>query len=70
MKHGYWFNILIGMDQFVGTLFGIDADLTISGWVGYKYPRTWMERALDGIFGKGHCQSSIEWDIVKRDYLK
>lgn len=43
---GYWKNILIGLDQFAGTIFGIPADITISGWVGYNYPDTLMERAI------------------------
>ena len=65
MKAYFW-NILIGLDQFLGTLFGIPADITVSGWVGYKYPDTWMERLLDAVFGKGHCKDSIEWDVIKR----
>ena len=65
MKEYFW-NILIGLDQSIGTLFGINADMTISGWVGYKYPGTWMERTLDAIFGAGHCKKSIEYDVIER----
>ena len=43
---GYFQNILIGLDQFIGTIFGIPADITISGWVGYRYPGSWMEKFM------------------------
>lgn len=65
MKRSYWKNILVGLDQFIGTLFGIDADETISSYVGRNYPGSWKEKALDFVFGKGHCQASIEWDEVE-----
>ena len=35
----------------------IDADETISSYVGRNFPGTWKEKALDFIFGKGHCQA-------------
>ena len=63
----YFQNILVGLDQFVGTLFGIPADITISGWVGYKYPMTWMERWINWAFRDPyHCQKYIEWDVINR----
>ena len=63
----YFQNILVGLDQFVGTLFGIPADITISGWVGYKYPMTWMEKAINWAFQDPyHCQKYIEWDVINR----
>jgi hypothetical protein len=69
-KHPYFINIWIGLDQFVGTLFGIDADLTISGYVGYYMPGSRLERWIDWIFLKltgetDHCLKNIEWDEVR-----
>jgi hypothetical protein len=37
-KRGYFINILVGIDQGIGTLFGIDADETISSYTGRSYP--------------------------------
>lgn len=63
MKRSYCKNILVGLDQFVGTLFGIDADVTISGHVGRYHAGTWKERFINWIFqDPQHCQSNIEWD--------
>ena len=62
----YFINILIGLDQFLGTLFGIPADITISGWVGYKYPGSLYEKLLDKVFGPKHCWNSIELDVIER----
>lgn len=66
-KVTYIQNVLTGFDQFVGTLFGITADITISGWVGYKYPGSWMERFINWLFrDTEHCKKNIEWDIINR----
>lgn len=66
----YWLNLLIGLDQFIGTIFGIPADITISGWVGYKYPNTWMEHSINWLFNDNkHCKNSIEWDVIQRNNL-
>ncbi len=64
-QQGYFKNLLIGLDQFVGTIFGIPADITISGWVGYHYPGSWYEKAINFVFqDENHCKNSIEWDEV------
>jgi len=58
----YFFNILVGLDQFVGTLFGINADETISSYVGRKYPGSYREKIINFLFNDPtHCQKSIEW---------
>jgi hypothetical protein len=62
----YFLNILVGLDQFLGTLAGIPADITISGWVGHQYPGSLYEKLLDKVFGAGHCKESIEWDVIAR----
>jgi hypothetical protein len=64
----YLRNLAIAVDQLLGALVGIpDADLTISAWVGYRYPGSWMEKAIDAAFiDPCHCQESIEWDVINR----
>lgn len=62
---GYWLNILVGLDQSIGTLFGIDADETISSYIGRKHPGDWQERVINWIFKtltgeEDHCKNSIE----------
>lgn len=65
----YWLNLLIGLDQFVGTIFGIPSDITISGWVGYKHHGSLLERFINWLFNNpNHCVDSIEWDIIWRYY--
>lgn len=60
-KRGYWKNILVGLDQFVGTLFGIDADETISSHVGKNYHGKWQEKIINWIFqDPDHCKNSME----------
>lgn len=70
MKRGpYFLNLLIGLDQFIGTIFGIPADITISGWIGYKHPGSWMERLINWLFqDPNHCRDSIECDVMRRYY--
>jgi len=65
LKRSYWKNILVGLDQFVGTIFGIDADETISSYVGRRHPGTRRERFLNWLFNDpNHCRDNIEWDEV------
>jgi hypothetical protein len=60
-KRGYWANILVGLDQCVGTFIGIDADETISSYVGRNYPGTWKEQLINWLFNDpNHCKNSIE----------
>ena len=60
-KRGYWLNILVGLDQFVGTLWGIDADETISSYVGRKHPHSYKEAFINWLFSNpNHCKESIE----------
>lgn len=75
MKQPYFVNLAVGLDQFIGTLFGIPADITISGWVGYQVIRTnarrWKvcEKIINAIFRDStHCRRSIEWDVIRRYY--
>lgn len=59
----YLWNILIGVDHLTNTFFGGDPHETLSS-------RLWRNRdkrgvdilifIVDGIFGKGHCQNSLE----------
>lgn len=68
-QRSYWLNILVGIDQGVGTLFGIDADETISSYVSRNYHGKWPERVIDWIFlhltgERNHCLNNIE-----REYL-
>ena len=68
-KRPYWRNILVGLDQFVGTLFGIDADETISSYVGRNYHGRWQERCIDWLFlhltgERNHCINNIEKDYL------
>lgn len=65
-KRSYWLNILVGLDQFVGTLFGIDADETISSYVGRTYPGRWQEKFINWLFrDPNHCRANIEWDEIQ-----
>ena len=71
MKIPYWKNLGEAVDQVLGALVGIPCDISISGWVGYKYPGTWMERAINWWAIRlgddaDHCKRSIEWDILAR----
>lgn len=65
MQRSYFQNILCGFDQFIGTFFGIDADETISSYVGRKYHGKWQERTIDWLFlrltgERDHCLNAIE----------
>ena len=65
------FIILLSLDQLVCGVIWLRPDHTISGEVGYAAYRgkKWgyrAERVIDALFGKGHCQRSIEWDEVTK----
>lgn len=65
------FVILLALDQLICGVVWLRPDHTISGEVGYaSYSgKRWgliAERCIDAAFGKGHCQSSIEWDEVDK----
>ena len=68
----YIHNILIGVDQLLGTLFGGDPDETISSRVG-KWSASGSELGglfeiiLNSIFGKNHCKECIEVDEGKEE---
>ena len=58
-------HILIGLDQGVGTLFGIDADETISSYLGREHPLSWRTKFVDwlwyiGTGERNHCINSVE----------
>ncbi len=66
----YVFNVLLGLDQFLSVLTGGDPDETVSSRVGKAAQagsRTGLalEWCLDGVFGRGHCRSSVEADEGK-----
>ena len=65
------FILLLAIDQLICGVIWLRPDHTISGEVGYAsyQGKRWgriAERVIDALFGKGHCQSSIEWDEVTR----
>lgn len=64
-KCPYGLNILIGLDQFVGTLWGIDSDETISSWTGKHRPGSWLETLINWLFYRltgeqNHCERNRE----------
>ena len=65
------FIILLALDQLVCGVIWLRPDHTISGEVGYaayqgKRWGKYAERVIDALFGKGHCQHSIEWDEINK----
>jgi len=52
----YFWNILVSLDQLANTLLGGDPDMTVSGRVGTWYKNTFLNRTLDDVFGKNHCE--------------
>jgi hypothetical protein len=65
-RRDYWLNILLGLDQGLGTWIGIDADESISSYVGRTMPGSRLERAINWMFDrltgeKDHCLANIEW---------
>ena len=68
-KLGYWLNIALGADQGMGTLFGIDADESISSYVGRTGMGSRLQQLIDWVFLKladeqEHCLNSIEKRFV------
>lgn len=66
LKRFFW-NVLLGLDQFLSVLTGGDPDETVSSRVGKAAAAgsligLALERCLDAVFGAGHCRSSIEED--------
>ena len=64
-QRGYWHNVLMGIDQGIGTWFGIDADETISSYIGRNCYGRWQQRLIDWVFyrvtgQRDHCLKSIE----------
>ena len=63
----YFWNILLGLDQFLSVLTGGDPDETVSSRAGKaavagsRIGRL-LEAGLDAVFGTGHCRRSIEPD--------
>ncbi|BAH76430.1 hypothetical protein [Solidesulfovibrio magneticus] len=63
----YFWNILLGLDQFLSVLTGGDPDETVSSRAGKaavagsRLGRL-LEAGLDAVFGAGHCRRSIEPD--------
>ena len=60
-KRGYIKNILVGWDQSLGTWWGIDADETISSYVGQHHPHSYKEAFINWLFNNpNHCKNNIE----------
>ena len=66
----YFKNILIAVDQLAGTICGLDPDETISSYFGKRSGSNVIRKAIDAVFGKGHCERSIEPDEGKDAVLK
>jgi hypothetical protein len=69
-QRGYFKNVAVGIDQSFGTLFGIDADETVSSWCGRNKMGKWQQITIDWIalrfFNEAdHCLKSIERGEVK-----
>lgn len=59
-QYPYRYNVLIGLDQFVGTLWGISCDETISSWIGRNKPNGWIAKVINWLFNDpNHCKNSI-----------
>lgn len=63
----YFWNVLLGLDQFLSVLTGGDPDETVSSRVGKAAAAgspagKALAWCIDAIFGTGHCQRSIEAD--------
>ena len=59
-RYSYRLNILVGLDQFVGTLWGINCDETISGWIGRNKPNSWIAKFINWLFrDPNHCAKAI-----------
>jgi len=67
MTKKYFYNLLIGVDQLINTIFGGYPDETISSRMGKRIKKNdclfskAICRILD-IFDKGHCEDAIEKD--------
>ena len=64
-KRGYFENILLGIDQGMGTWWGIDADESISSYLGREKYHSWQREFIDWLFlkvrgEKNHCLGNIE----------
>jgi hypothetical protein len=64
-KRSYWRNILVGVDQGIGTWWGIDCDETVSSYIGRTAYDSWRRKLIDWIFlkitgEKNHCLNNIE----------
>lgn len=71
----YFWNVLLGLDQFLSVLTGGDPDETVSSRVGKAAAAgslfgLALERCLDAVFGAGHCRSSIEADEGEEKVLR
>jgi len=63
----YFWNVLLGLDQFLSVLTGGDPDETVSSRVGKAAAAgsrigRLLECGLDAVFGAGHCRRSVEAD--------
>jgi hypothetical protein len=56
----YLRNIFIGFDQLLNAIAGGDPDMTVSSRLGRNYRGSWLEKAIDYVFGENHCENSDE----------
>jgi len=69
----YFWNVLLGLDQFLNTLIGGDPDETISSRAGKQVETSRVAYCLCRIlhvFDKDHCNKSIEPDEGSNSALK
>lgn len=70
-KHGYWLNLLVGVDQLLNALFGGDCDETVSSRIGrlklrhngnipWSYPVPKLLEYLLNKIDNNHCTKVIE----------
>ena len=64
-KRGYFKNIALALDQSAGSLFGIDADESISSYCGRNHMGQWQQICIDWLAlhlcnESNHCLNSIE----------
>ena len=69
----YFWNVLIWIDQGINVVFfGGSPDETISSRIGRNQQLAicrFAKRVVDGVFGKGHCETSIEPEECRTDEL-
>jgi hypothetical protein len=67
----YLKNLLIALDQLANAVLGGDPDETISSRLGKASDPlgVWARGVVDGIFGKDHCDKSVEKDEGNKGFF-